>query len=239
MFQTVRHWWGSGRGKITLRLFLFEFTVVVAGVLAAQGLASWVGSRAEDRAVDEEHARMLYEIGRTRQNARIWLAAAPCLEQRVDSIVRKAATDAVFTSDELALPQFIGYTVEGLSPDMYRQFRDRFGADRVDDYTATGSAADAVFTAYREVLRGWDRFALVDPAMGQPSTADRATVRDVALQVRSQIRRLRIQAREVERISDRLGIAPLTENSTTGVAVPVTNCVEIWQTGRIWHEAPR
>ena len=239
MFHAVRQWWSGGRGKVTLRLFLFEFTVVVAGVLAAQGLASWVGSRAEARAVDEEHARMRYEIGRTRQNARIWLAAAPCLEQRVDGIIRKAATNDGFTSQELALPQFLGYTVEGLSPDMYREFRDRFGADRVDDYTATGSAADAVYAAYREALKGWDRFALVDPAMGTPSAADRATVRDVALQVRSQVRRLRVQAGEVERISGRLGIAPLTENSTTGVAVPVTNCAEIWQTGRIWHETPR
>ena len=37
MFQTVRHWWGSGRGKVTGRLFLFELLVVVIGVLIAQG----------------------------------------------------------------------------------------------------------------------------------------------------------------------------------------------------------
>jgi hypothetical protein len=39
VFQTVRHWWGSGRGKVTARLFLFELFVVIAGVLIAQGLA--------------------------------------------------------------------------------------------------------------------------------------------------------------------------------------------------------
>ena len=42
MFQTVRHWWGSGRGKITARLFLFELLVVVIGVLIAQMLAGYV-----------------------------------------------------------------------------------------------------------------------------------------------------------------------------------------------------
>ena len=47
MFQAIRHWWDSGRGKITTRLFLFEFVVVVAGVLTAQALAEWVHDRAE------------------------------------------------------------------------------------------------------------------------------------------------------------------------------------------------
>lgn len=41
MFHAIRQWWGGGRGKVTLRLFLFEFLVVVAGVLTAQALASW------------------------------------------------------------------------------------------------------------------------------------------------------------------------------------------------------
>ena len=50
MFQAVRQWWGNGRGKLTARLFVFEFVVVVAGVLAAQALANWVGTRAEREA---------------------------------------------------------------------------------------------------------------------------------------------------------------------------------------------
>jgi hypothetical protein len=36
MFQAVRSWWKSGRGQRTIRLFSFELTVVMIGVLAAQ-----------------------------------------------------------------------------------------------------------------------------------------------------------------------------------------------------------
>ena len=79
MFQAVRQWWSGGRGKVTARLFLFEFAVVVVGVLTAQGLASWVADRAEQRSVGEEDKRVRYEIGRTRQVARLWSAATPCL----------------------------------------------------------------------------------------------------------------------------------------------------------------
>ena len=32
MFQAVRHWWGSGRGRVTARLLVFELLVVVIGV---------------------------------------------------------------------------------------------------------------------------------------------------------------------------------------------------------------
>ena len=58
MFHTVRRWWGNERGKVTTRLFLFEFVVVVAGVLTAQALASWVTDRVERRAVNEEDERV-------------------------------------------------------------------------------------------------------------------------------------------------------------------------------------
>ena len=48
MFRTVRHWWSEGSGQHTARLFVFEFVVVVAGVLVAQGLANWVQQQAEN-----------------------------------------------------------------------------------------------------------------------------------------------------------------------------------------------
>ena len=133
MFQAVRQWWGSGRGKITARLFLFEFVVVVAGVLTAQALASWVADRVEQRAVNEEDKRVRYEIGRARQVARIWSAATPCLVERVERVARLASTADPVDVGELKVPRFIGYTVEPYSSDMNREFHDRLGNDRVDN----------------------------------------------------------------------------------------------------------
>jgi len=127
MFQTVRHWWGSGRGKVTARLFVFEFVVVVAGVLTAQALANWVATRAQDRVIQEENDRVRYEIGRASQNARIWAVAAPCLEQRVDAIIRTASGDRELAQGELTAPQFMGYTVEPLPEDMRRAMGARVG----------------------------------------------------------------------------------------------------------------
>jgi hypothetical protein len=237
MFQTVRHWWGSGRGKVTARLFLFEFVVVVAGVLTAQALANWVGDRAEQRAVNEEDKRVRYEIGRTRQVTRIWAAATPCLIERVERIARAASTGNAVDPASLKVPRFIGYTVEPFSPDMNREFHDRFGNERVDNYAVVSTASATLVSTYRDVRTGWDRFALLDPALGPTSAADRATVRDVAVQLRSQLELIGASADMIERTSARLGIEPRTSDADFGAVMPVKNCDEIWRTGRIWREA--
>jgi len=239
MFQTVRHWWGSGRGKVTARLFVFEFVVVVAGVLTAQALANWVATRAQDRVIQEENDRVRYEIGRASQNARIWAVAAPCLEQRVDAIIRTASGDRELAQGELTAPQFMGYTVEPLPEDMRRAMGARVGVKVIDDYAGISSVTGSIVDDYRDVRRGWDRFALLDPSLGSPSPADRATVRDVAIQVRSQLRHIRLSAGYVGSLAGQLGISPLFSDADLGSVTPVSSCAEIWRTGRIWHEASR
>jgi hypothetical protein len=235
MFQTVRHWWGSGRGKVTARLFLFEFLVVVAGVLTAQALANWVADRAEQRAVSEEDKRVRYEIGRTRQVARLWTAATPCLVERVEEVARQASSGHALDPNQLKVPRFIGYTVEPFSPDMNREFHDRLGNERVDNYAVVSSASVTLVNSYRDLRRGWDRFALLDPALGPTSAADRATVRDVAVQLRSQLDLIRASAEMIESTAAGLGIPPLTSDADFGAVMPVTSCTEIWRSGRIWR----
>lgn len=236
MFHAIRQWWGNGRGKITARLFLFEFLVVVAGVLTAQALANWVAERAEQRSVNEEDKRVRYEIGRARQVARVWSAAVPCLVERVERIAREASSTGPINSNELRPPRFIGYTVEPLSSDMNREFHDWFGNERVDNYTVVASASLTIVNTYREVRSGWNRFALLDPELGQPSAADRATVRDVAVQLRSQLELIRMGAEMIETTAAGLNIQPLVSEADFGAVVPVTNCREVWRNGQIWRD---
>ena len=236
MFHAVRSWWSGGRGKVTARLFVFEFLVVVAGVLTAQALANWVADRAEQRAVGEEDKRVRYEIGRARHVARVWSVAIPCLVDRVESIARQASTNDRIDADQLRVPRFIGYTVEPFSEDMNREFHDRLGNERVDNYAVVSAASDTLVTSYREVRSGWDRFSLLDPALGSPSSADRATVRDIAVQLRSKLDLMASSANMIERTSARLGISPLTSGADFGAVMPVKTCEEIWTTGRIWRD---
>lgn len=237
MFRAVRHWWDSGRGKVTVRLFLFEFVVVVAGVLTAQGLANWVSARADARNIAEEDQRVRYETGRARQTSRVWLAALPCLNSRVDEIARLAASGAPVDPALLKTPRFLGYSVEPVPPDMFREFHARLGNERVDDYFLIIGSSAQVMNSYREARHLWDRFALLDPALGAPSSQDRATVRDVAMQVRSQLDVLRLSSEMIDATAGRIGIAPLTSGADYGRVEPVRNCAEVWQNGRIWRDS--
>ena len=105
MFQAVRRWWRSGRRKNATRLFLFEFLVVVVGVLTAQGLADWVSERSEARAVRAENARIRYEIGRARQNARVWIAAIKLSRLSCTPSVRARASVLVSASARARSPR--------------------------------------------------------------------------------------------------------------------------------------
>ncbi len=84
MFHSVRRWWESGRGKVTVRLFLFELSVVVIGVLIAQGMANYAQRQSDYARMEEERSRSLYEMEAAHQIFRIWNTALPRLEARMN-----------------------------------------------------------------------------------------------------------------------------------------------------------
>ena len=73
-------------------LFMFEFVVVLLGVLAAQMLQeSAANARARgDARVTVERAAT--EVASFRATSEYWLSAGPCLERRMDQLMRAAAT---------------------------------------------------------------------------------------------------------------------------------------------------
>ena len=236
MFHAIRQWWMGGRGKLTARLFVFEFFVVVAGVLTAQALSNWVSARHEDRAIREENERVRYEIGRARQVARIWMKAAPCLLGRVDSVIRAASSGGQLDAGQSATPLFIGYSVEPLTDDMRRAFGERFGVALVDNYALVSTTSQSIGDSFNLIRLGWDRFALMDPSLGPVAAADRAAVKDAAVQVRAHLGRLKFRVEWIDKTADRLGIPPLTSDANMGSVQPVTSCDQIWQSGQVWRE---
>lgn len=87
-------WSAEARRKLRhlVGLFLFEFVVVLLGVLAAQQLQVWVQDKEAHQRMLAEQARARVETARALQAARIWQVAGPCIDQRMvemsDSIGR-------------------------------------------------------------------------------------------------------------------------------------------------------
>jgi hypothetical protein len=64
-------------------------------------------------------------------------------------------------------------------------------------------------------------------------------VRDVAVQLRSQLELILTAAESIDSTAAGLGIAPLTSGADFGAVLPVKNCNEIWRTGQIWRDDRR
>ena len=91
MFHAIRQWWGDGGGKSTLRLFLFEFLVVMAGVLAAQ----WLQQRQQELAMRDEARNLLANSRGIHESlfarSQHWRTYGPCVMARADAIALAAA----------------------------------------------------------------------------------------------------------------------------------------------------
>jgi hypothetical protein len=93
MFHAVRQWWSGGHGKGTLRLFAFEFVVVMFGVLAAQAVSDWAQQREAHRRLDAALDRVRRDAGYNMAAAMVWQKAAPCLSEHMTRIMQSAARE--------------------------------------------------------------------------------------------------------------------------------------------------
>src|SRR6478672_10237169 len=135
MFQTVRHWWGSGRGRVTARLFFFELFVVIAGVLIAQALANWVATEKSDEEMVEARARFVHEQSANLAVAVSWRAAIPCLDKRMQEVMRAASAGTL----DVALadrPMFADFVASEIDPNMELGMRTRYGNSVADRFKA-------------------------------------------------------------------------------------------------------
>lgn len=238
MFQTVRHWWGSGRGKVTARLFIFELFVVIIGVLIAQGLANLVGDRATQRQVGEERVRLDFEIGRTRQASRGWKAAIPCLRQRVDALIDATESNSrTLPEKDVAMPSGGYYTVEPISADIARAFRDRYGADRADAYFLANAVSHKVGDHIYEAREEWAKFGLLTLGQGRLNETDRAELRSAGIRLRWLLRTIEFQSRSLDELGEQLNIGPIAGNTLGIPDTPVASCDEIWRNSNIYRVA--
>lgn len=191
---------------MTARLFVFEFVVVVAGVLVAQLLQERVrevGARKEsDQAIERARAEAvrLILIGDH------WRRVGPCLQARVEGIARVAATGGTLDAEQLRGPMLWIPITTPWSESTTLVARRVYGNKLVDQYADLALNASVVRAANDTIIRNSQSFKLLDPSLGQPSAADRANVRLAAVQVRAGIRQLMRNADVVKNLTTEMGI---------------------------------
>ena len=228
MFHAVRQWWSGGRGKVTARLFLFELVVVIAGVLIAQGLANWVAQQKSDEDMAEARARIVHEQSANQAVARSWQAAIPCLDLRMQQVMRAAGSGTF----DVALghrPEFADFVASDIDPDLELGLRRRYGNLAVDrDKVMQRSVAFAA-SNIGTIIHSWGRLSLTDPRLGSVSDADRTVVRTAAADIRAELRGLAYAVGDFTALARRAGLQPPPGRDFG----PARRCDQIWRSGRI------
>ena len=227
MFQTVRHWWGSGRGKLTARLFLFELLVVVAGVLIAQELAGYVQRQSSLGQMESERARVRNELISVHSVFQTWHAAIPCLDRRLADIMKAAS----LAPGELRRPQFQTTIYAPPTTEVMDLIAKRYGVEeknRLDWIAQNSSVASAVTMS---MVARWGRLMLIDPTNGTVTTADRTEARLAAADIRAQLRAMDVLSTDATRLLREMGIH--ARNQDDPQYGPARSCAAIWASGRL------
>ena len=227
MFQTVRHWWGSGRGKITARLFLFELLVVVIGVLIAQGLAGYAQTRADFAKMESERSRVRDELTIVHSVLQSWQAAIPCLDRRMTDVMQGAQLATV----SMRRPRFPSFGYAPPTTEVMDLIGKRFGTtekNRLNWIAENSANANPVIAS---IITKWGRLMLVDLSNGTVTESDRREARLAAADIKAQLRAMEVLSADGIKILTKLGIDARNPNEPGHG--PARSCAAIWASGRL------
>jgi hypothetical protein len=193
----------NDRVQRSARLFLFEFIVVLLGVLAAQVLQNFVAERRSRGEAAFAYDQLRQNIANLKAIGSFWNRSAPCLIDHVEDIARAASAAKMLPGSEigrpaLPTPEFTEWTeatraaVEG-----------RYGPQVVADHDSVGQQAQIIIGFNREIASDWSAFALLDERLGTASAEDRANVRLAAARSLTELKMQRFKVVEISRLGNR------------------------------------
>lgn len=228
MFLTVRHWWGSGRGKVTARLFGFELLVVVAGVLIAQALAELVQDRAEYAKMQSERSRVRYELTSVHNAFQTWEMALPCLNQRMTEVMRGLPFQ---NADSLRRPRFPTPNVAMPSKEVLDLIGRHYGAEEENSLNWIAENTKNAVPVIASIISNWGRLGLIDPQNGTVSATDRVEARLAAADIKAQLRGLEVLSSDTIRVLSNMKIG--SRNLSDPEYGPARSCAAIWKSRRL------
>lgn len=234
MFRAVRKWWKSVRGKDTFRLFAFELTVVIIGVLIAQQVSNWATNRFQMREVEGLRRNLNHLSFQYRLIARSYDAALPCLNDRVDLILKHAAGQSPIEPQLLKYAPLTLMGPDHLSADDFRLLRERYGNPEVDLIASVQFVLQATETDGRALETHWFEFQRLNPQFGPVSSEDRAAARAAAVKIKGYLLTLQNNADKIQSLTDRMKIRDNPEPNLR----PVASCAEMWRMGQGYVAKP-
>jgi hypothetical protein len=196
MFKLIRakfeNSWDGARVYRLVGLFLFEFVVVLLGVLAAQAVADWGDDRRLARDAESQFQEARAQAIENARTMRYWAAVAPCLIKRAKQVARVAASGETMPAAAIGRPALPWMRMPSWDEDVRRAAIARIGKDRMDALAGIEAGVEIALETTTRIRDAWSTFALLDPANGQPTDVDRGNVRLAAIRVVDHIRVMQV-----------------------------------------------
>lgn len=187
-------------------LFLFEFIVVVLGVLAAQMLQESAATARAEADARAAVARAAGEAANFRATSEYWLDAAPCLERRMAELMRAAANGIPDSPLRGTRPRIPLSIVTPWSEATALTARRVHGDQLVTDYAALGTMAAKMADDSYDLAGDWALLGLIDPSLGTVAREDRINVRLAAGRIMGRLASLQVTAVNAVAAAERLGV---------------------------------
>lgn len=234
MFAAIRNRLGNAtqgmRARGMVGLFVFEFFVVVLGVLAAQGLQEWARQREQQRHVEQELERLSLRYVNTQQMGTAWRAAIPCMRARIERLMRAAATGMPVQSQLIQRPRMILLGYPGTDVETEAGITAMLGAKKGGALLDVQRRAVTMDENMQAMVTRWEKFRLLDPTYGPISASDRSMAREAGADILMHMRTLEIAIVNIEEQSPDLTIPDKTP-PVSGDIAPVTSCAQLWADG--------
>lgn len=230
--QRLAQSWRAMRPRRLAGLFLFEFAVVLLGVLAAQGLQTWSRERELDAYSTEAIARYEIELETGLETAFIWRAALPCMRDRVDTIMRQAGEQPM-SADMLLRPGLWSSRVTPLSEEIEIRYRSATDQGRVAKFKDAATHVNRIDRLGDEIAGDWQQFLRIDPDRGQVRESDIAAVRDAAARIHSNLSSIGVSVDYLVTELLPYGLEPIVSLEDGVRRLPLRDCADFDRYGAI------
>jgi hypothetical protein len=201
------------RLRRTARLFVFEFVVVLLGVLAAQMLQNFVAERRSRGDAAFAYDQLRQNIANLKAIAYYWDRSAPCLIDHVERIAEAASAGRMLPANAIGRPALPTPEFTEWTEPTRAAVERRYGPQVVADHDAVGQQAEIILGFNREIASDWSAFPLLDERLGTASAEDQANVRLAAARALTQLRMQRFKVIEIRRVGDRYAVAPSADDT--------------------------
>lgn len=235
MFAAIREklvgaWVKLRQGSLA-KLFVFEFVVVMLGVLAAQWVADEARERADFRDMEEARARADLEMADAAYVAQGWTLVAPCMTEDIDAMLRAVLAEQEVAATSLKRPRLFTTVVMPLREQTKLLIRARYGDDVAYRYGRIERLGGRLNVQVETMLDEWGKLAILDPSFDTRTVGGRRRAVDTLIAIRSHLETLASVADGIINVADEMGLEPTVLGETGRL---VGSCEEFREVGEMF-----